>query len=376
MKQLISFAYNNPPLFNKNELLCRKKTISFENTILYYAKKSGVTSMIFLFLSQFSSKKYLYMDFKDVMLKNKDFLILIQEVYDFIKINKQIILVVIENAPFVIDDIFINEIVFIFSINIELKTKKLKNRNNFKILDLYPLDFEEYVLFKKNNTDNVFNFFIKDSTFANIVKNTTPLLHIAMQDIIFSSLVSKQEKEIFYLYLNHQGFDISIFQMYNKIKKEIKISKDVFYKVSKKLQEKKFIFLIQKYNQPAINKRIYFLDFNMPKAIKTTTNIKESIKNAILLEMIKKDIDINEIFYADELDFYIPSQKRSILLMIFTELDDIKEHIWYLDAMININKDYLELVDIITIDEQISGYTKKIKGVEYKISTFWEFATR
>lgn len=376
MRQIISFIYENPPAFNKNELLYRKKSIQLENNIIYNVSGAGVTSLIFLFLSEFSPKSYLYINLKNMLFRNIDFKELIKEVDIFVRDSDDIFIVVIENCPYALQPILRESVYYIMSMNISLSHTKNEYEQKFKIQCLYPLDFEEYILFTKHTEENIFNSFIKTSTFANILKNNTSSVYISLQDIINTSLLDYQEKEIFLLYLKYQGMDTSVFQLYNRIQKNIKISKDKFYEKSNLLEQKGFLFLLKKYNQERASKKTYFIDFNMPKAVQTTINIKANIKNAILLELIKRDINANNIYYADELDFYIPHKQQAIVLMIFQELENIEEHIWYLDAMLDYKKNELNNVMLITIDEQSSGYKKKIKNIEYEVVTFWEFATR
>jgi hypothetical protein len=354
---------------NKNELLSRKIKLTLSNTILYKLPYCGTTSMILLFLQDFNNKEFLYINYNDLLFKNIPSNILIENIDLFLQENLNIKIVIIENAPYNIRPT-INNIIYILSTNMDL-TKKIHLK--YKEIFLYPLDFEEYILFKKDKSENIFNTFIKDSTYPSLVIKESILFHLNLQNIINNIIKDSQEKEIFFLFLQYQGSLVSIHQLYTKMKKQIKISKDKFYEKSKLLENKLFLFLISKYRQEKSPKKTYFIDFNLPKAIKTTINFKSSIENAILLELIKQNIFIKDIYYTELFTFYIPNIKQAILVMIFKELEIIQNTIEKLSK--NIDDDRIDNIFIITIDDTLSRHSTTIRNINYEILTFWEFAT-
>ena len=196
-----------------------------------------------------------------------------------------------------------------------------------------------------------------------------------MQQTINTCINDTKKKMVFNTYLKYQGQNMSTFFLYSNLKKKEKISKDIFYAHTSILEKENMLFLVKKYAQISL-KKIYFIDFNMPKAIKTIINLKTSLENAILLELIKNGEDIEEIYYTNELNFYIPKKKQAFVLMIFKELEDIKLQIEHLHTAIYRYQKELNEVYLIIIDEQIPKYTQKINNINYELLTFWEFATR
>lgn len=149
MKSLETCYEINLPKINFIE---RKIKIENEKTIIKGPAKTGKSYLIFDFLSNFKPKEYLYIDFHDFRTNTEE--ITSPKLQEFINSN-EIKVVVLENFDFQFD--------LPNCENIIVSTQKNIYIENFKILTLNALDFEEYLLHdnKHQNITQSFNSFLK-----------------------------------------------------------------------------------------------------------------------------------------------------------------------------------------------------------------------
>ena len=380
LQNTFSFLHSHAPSFKKSELLPRKQNLTLANTLIFKTPQSGITSSLFLFLSAYEKSEYLYIDYSDWLLGGVGVGDFVNELGAFLARCADIKIVVIENACGAMEVSRKEGVSYLLTLcPSEQEILHSEHYKGFASVFFFPLDFEEYILFKRSSTGLVFNDFMRESTLPSIASSDTQPSHLDMQQAITSLIPHTTKRQIFTSYLSYQSVGVSVYHLYNLLRKKTKISKDTFYATTKQLEREMLLFLLPKFAHPKDNRRVYFIDFNLPKAIKIQTDIKKTVQNALLLELLKHKtylmLHTPHIYYTDELDFYIPSKHIGILTMLFRELDEIKEHIWYIDAMIDAEKEQLERIYIITIDKEHSGYKQVVNGVSYQVLTFWEFAS-
>ena len=145
--------------FSKINFIERKVKITNPKTIISGASKTGKTYLIYDFLSNFKSNEYLYIDFSDL---RNDLIEIAKNLEEFIKKN-EIIVLILENFEFQ------------FSIpsceNIIISTSNNQNIEGFEHINLYALDFEEYLLHdnKHQNITQSFNSFLKFGNLPEII---------------------------------------------------------------------------------------------------------------------------------------------------------------------------------------------------------------
>lgn len=290
--------------FPKVNFLERKKRISEAKTLVYGASKTGKSYLIYDFLSNFKSNEYLYIDFEDLRNSNiKEDLYKIQEFID----KNNIKVLVLEN---------IKELFSLPSCEyIIISSQKPLKLPQFSSLELKALDFEEYLLFdnKHQNITQSFNSFLKYGNLPELVNIEENKKINRIQEII--KLLSKNnvDYEILKILIENIDEKKSIFQLFNFLKRKIKISKDRFYEVCKDLEEEKIIYFIAKYNQEKSLKKIYSYNHSFLSALSYKKKFKNEFTNMIFLELS----DEKEIFYLDNVDFYIKNKKLFVIAIPF-----------------------------------------------------------
>jgi len=229
---------------------------------------------------------------------------------------------------------------------------------------VYPLDFEEFISFNKAqiNIKNLFNLYASFGTFPEIVLQDKINFVTSVQLLTRSFFENDTEFAIFKEFVISQGLKLSMFQVFNKIKQHSKISKDKFYNFTKTLQKQKILFLVDKFESPNAPKKIFLIDFAFKSALSFKKDFITRFENIVFLELLKKD---KEMFYTDEINFYIPKEKKAILIYPFLLLNAI------LDKVKKLNLQNIKTVQIITLELEKS-FTKN--NTKFEIIPFWNWA--
>lgn len=344
--------------FKKATLLDRKVTIDNDKTLLIGVKGSGKNSILINHLKEYKKEKFLYMDFDDERINREN---LSENIDEFIKKNR-IEILAIENFDYSIE---LPNIKKIF-----LTSKELKKLNGFEVKEVFPLDFEEYILFDKRHQEAIhsFNSFLKDGSFPEVYFANPHQKVKKIQSIIKSLVNDEIEFLILKQLILSQGFAISPFQIFTTLKKKIKLSKDRLYLLIDRLLRDRVIFFISKYNYPKANKKLYLIDFTLRNAISFNKNLLKEFENMVFLELIKRQ---KELYFTDDIEFYLPKENLAILTIPFItkealsiKIENIKNH------LIELNIKNLKVVTI-------SGeFHLKFENINIEVNPFWVWAVQ
>lgn len=107
-----------------------------------------------------------------------------------------------------------------------------------------PLDFEEFLLFdtKHQNTLNSFNSFLKYGNNPEVLEYSEQKKSQRNFEICKLYCEDKTQLEILLIIIKFSSEKKSIYQLFTTLKKEIKISKDKFYKTCEEFEENKVIY--------------------------------------------------------------------------------------------------------------------------------------
>lgn len=343
--------------FSKINFLERKIKIINSKTIICGPSKVGKSYLVYDFLSNFKNEDYLYIDFFD--LRNKNITNELQFLDEFIK-EKNVEVLILEN--------FDHQCKIPDCTNIILTSQKNIIYENFEKINLYALDFEEYLLFdsKHQNITQSFNSFLK---YGNLALSITTEEHkklSKLQEIIKLNSKDETSFEILKILIENIDERKSIFQLYNQLKTRIKISKDRFYEECKELEEKNNIFFIEKYNQEMSLKKIYTYNYAFLNAISFTKKFKQEFTNMVFLELLKEN---NKIFYLENIDFYVKEENLAVVCIPFLNQlinSNILKKIVKTAIEYNINK-----IEIITVSNSENLSNNKIK---INVISFYEWA--
>ena len=308
----------------------RKIKLNFENTLITGPKRVGKTFLVFDYLKTFKGK-YKYIDFSSY--KEKDF--------NFEGID----LVVYDNYDFSYP--IPNLTTFVIS-------EKNVNIEGFKKIELKALDFEEFFAFENTtNINHCFDRFLRLGNFPRIF-NEEYFKDEYLQET-FELL--PYNKEILSFFFRHTGEKFTLYQIYQILKKKMKISKDNFYKTTNELIKNRIIYEVNKFDSLKSPKKFFAYNFAFRNIMTNRKNILHKFENIIFLELKDK-----EIFYKDTLSFYIPTKELGILVLPFANEDIAKEK---LKKVSDVKK-----VEIITISNEFEITNKNF---EVEVIPFWRW---
>ena len=304
----------------KTNLIPRKQYIDSAYTIIKGAGKTGKTSIIRQHLSSLPSVSYLYVDLNDLRIEKKT---LADELIDFCYENKIQTLVI---------EAYDNSIPLPNVPNIILSTETDLFIDSFKNITLYNLDFEEFLAFdsRYDSLDSAFTHFLQTSSYPELYYTHQDNRQKQMQNILQLSL-NPLELQILIHSAKLLGQKVSAFQMFERLKQQQKLSKDMFYKTFYGLMEKGYLYWVQKFEHERATKKLYTLDFNIKNALTLQKDFSSLFETLVYLEMLKRG---SEIFYADGIDFYIPKENRIVLTMPFSNEDVLFKKIESIEGFI------------------------------------------
>tara|TARA_B100001063_G_scaffold133717_1_gene125077 strand:+ start:3215 stop:4231 length:1017 start_codon:yes stop_codon:yes gene_type:complete len=334
----------------------RKIRITHPKTIITGASKTGKSYLIYDFLSNFKTKDYIYIDFND---SRNDIDEIVNNLDSFLR-QHQIKVLVLENFSF--------EFELPYCDNIIISTSIPKTIRGFKNITVSALDFEEYLL-QDNRHQNItqsFNNFFKYGNLPEIINIDEHKKVQRLQEIIKLQALNDTHFEILKLLFENIDEKKSLYQLFTTLKTKIKISKDKFYETCKHLENNKTIYFLQKYNQEKATKKTYSYNHSFLNAISHNKKFKNEFTNMIFLELVDK---YKEIYYLDNIDFYIKSKKIAIVGIPFFNTFLVNST---LKKIYKIMEEYeIKELNIITISND-----EKINHANFKINVipFYEWA--
>lgn len=342
---IIEQIYDN--YSNKINFLERKISIQNRKTIIKGPPKSGKSYLIYDYLSKFNNDIFLYIDFDDY--RNN-----IDEIEKYLTSfidEHNIEIVIFENFNFDIELPNLQDIIITTTKDIIL--------DDFETIYLKSLDFEEFLLFdnKHQNILNSFTSFLKFGNSPDIIDYSEYKKSKRNYEICKLYCEDKTELNILLLLIKSAGEKKSILQLYNFMKKKEKISKDKFYRVCEKYKNNHIIYFCEKYNQPKAVKKIFIFNYALLDIIAYNKNFTNLFKNMVYLELYNEE-NKNNIFYLDNIDFYILNKREIILTIPFFNnllISSVSKKILSV-----IDKVYIEKIIIITVSNEISFYIDDI----------------
>ena len=278
----------------------RKQEINSKNLIIKGARHSGKRSLLLSYFKNFDKKEILFLNFKDLRFKEDSLLFL----DDFLK-NKIIKIIIFygvnENFTFNFSNLIDSYQIIICT---EFASVKI---DFFEEIWLDFLDFEEFLSLSKKNPQLGTYFQI-----GRCLKNEQ---NGFLNDYLSNSFSNLELEILKYVALN-LGLEFSINELYTRLKKNMKLSKDGIYKAVSEL-ENRYILHFVKHSDKAL-KKVYFSDFAFKNALCLQKDFKKLFANAILCELFKFK---EEIFYNKHFDFVLKDKKIAFIAADFFDVD-------------------------------------------------------
>jgi len=183
------------------------------------------------------------------------------------------------------------------------------NIDFLETLQLYPLDYEEFLAYEHKYDSSALNHFFQLGGFAHMHKvsvdernmNIQQMLQFALDDVEF---------DIIKLCAKFMSQKLSAFTIYERLKQSRKISKDKLYKSFDGLLTKNYIHQLEKFEHARATKKVYLCDTSLKSALTIEKNFGKFFENMVFLELLKSN---TECYYVDEIDFYLPQSNEIIL---------------------------------------------------------------
>jgi predicted AAA+ superfamily ATPase len=319
-----------------------------DNILIYGISQSGKTTFVFDFL-QNSELNFLYVNFEVWQnpenkiykilkkLEENSFDILVLDIHKFnIKPHLKLF------ARFELKIIIISWIA----------TKIQK----FKQIEIFPLNFEEFISFK-NGMENIENSFLRYSQtggFPIFAKYSEELLFSHLKRLLHFSL-SKYEIRILEYIADNVGISLTVRNIYLELKSRMQVSKDKLYPLIKGLIEKGYILAIPEF-QKKFHKKYYLMDHSLQNSFSGETNFLKLFENMVISELRKRE-KIG-IFYRG-IDFYIEKEKKGILSLPFIELETLQNRIS--KNISDFQKLNIKKLEIVTMDLEAEFSIKDIQ---------------
>ncbi|QOP44921.1 ATP-binding protein [Sulfurimonas paralvinellae] len=199
-----------------------------------------------------------------------------------------------------------------------------------KTIQLYPLDYEEFLAYEHKFDSSALNHFVQLGGFPVMHKVSTDERIIFLQNIMRSSL-DDVEFDIMTLCAKFTAQKLSAFTLYERLKLTRKISKDKLYRSFEALQEKKYIHLLEKFAHARATKKVYLCDTSLKSALSTEKNFGRLFENMVYLELLKSK---TVCYYEDGIDFYLPDNDEIILCKPFADERRLFKKLESLEAFI------------------------------------------
>lgn len=178
---------------------------------------------------------------------------------------------------------------------------------------LKPLDFEEFLGFEQKFDESALNDYLQLGGFAQMHRTPSEERSLILQQR-FRSVLGETGFDLLQLAAKLHTQKVSAHLLYERLKAERKLSKDMLYRVYERMLAEGYLHAIGKFDHPRAAKKLYLCDIALKNALVFQKHFGRLFENLVLTELVKQDA---ETFYDDAVDFYLPASDRVILCMPF-----------------------------------------------------------
>ncbi|WP_201352000.1 ATP-binding protein [Hydrogenimonas urashimensis] len=302
MQQLEAFYESTPKAVGFIE---RKITIPSHTLNLYGPPRSGKSWAVLDYLATIPKRKQIYIDLADLRVEKSS---LAKEVQGFIDMH---------GIETVVIDHYDGSFPMPRSRQTILVTQAPYTENPMMpLLELPPLDFEEYLAFEKRPThpEHSFSLYLRTGSLPAMAAVHESILTLRLHDHIRAIFPTDGERTLFRYASRFLGKPVTPNQLYTAMKREHRVSKDWLYKTIKSWEERRILRWLGKYGQPKAARRLLLYDFAMPASMYFEKSLMGQLYTIAARRLLR---DRPDIAYTDLLDFYDPATKSAILLSPF-----------------------------------------------------------
>lgn len=296
--------------------------------------QSGKTKLVKNYLLSLKKSSYIYIDCNDIRINIDE---LNENLSKYCISNKIDVLVLDNYKP---------EIKFVNVSQLIITCEQHYNIDVLESIQLYPLDYEEFLAYEHKYDSSALNHFFQLGGFAHMHKVHADSRNIYIQKTLKYSL-SEIEFDIIILCAKMMSQKVSAYTIYERLKSIRKISKDKLYKSFDNLILKNYIHSLEKFEHKRATKKIYLCDISLKSALSIDKHFGRLFENMVYLELLKSG---TKCYYDDGIDFYIPKNNEIILCMPFTDERSLFKKIEQIEAFIFTHS--IEKITAITMNRE------------------------
>ncbi|MHC3995053.1 ATP-binding protein [Thiomicrolovo sp. ZZH C-3] len=297
---------------------------------------SGKSMLIKHYLLQQKKASYLYIDCSDIRIDTERFN---AQIRSFCNTHEIAILVLDNYRP---------ELLLPSVAQLILIGREVPDTGAFPHYRLYPLDFEEFLAFERKYDESALNDFLQLGGLPVMHKTPSEERHPLLQRA-FQAALGDIGFDLLQLAARLHTQKVSAFMLYERLKSERKISKDMLYRHYDRMLSEGYLHAVAKFGHPRATKKLYLCDIALKNALVFQKHFGRLFENMVLTELVKHHGDI---FYEEQIDFYLPETSRVILCMPFGTKEILFKKIEQAEAFIVTHG--VQRVEVITMSNESS----------------------
>lgn len=245
-----------------------------------------------------------------------------------------------------------------------LASEEPSEHPGFRILRLRPLDFEEFLAFEHKYDESALNHYLQLGGMPGMHKTPSESRVRLLQSALQLTLNPLELDLMRYAARLHTQ-KLSAFTLYERLKQQRRISKDMLYKSFEALQRRGYLHALPKVGHPRAVRKLYLCDIVFKNALSTQKHFGRLFENLVFNELDKHH---GSLFYDEGIDFYLPEKNRVILCMPFGNRDMLFKRIEAVEAFVVTHG--VTRVEVVTMSSE-AGLAHPFVRVEMLPFTQW-----
>ena len=297
---------------------------------------SGKTILIKHYLLQQKKASYLYIDCNDIRIEPERFN---AQIHAFCRDN---------NIETVALDNYRPELALPSVTQLILIAREVPGGEGIDHYRLSPLDFEEFLAFERKYDESALNDYLQLGGFPVMHRVASEERTLLLQRA-FAQALGDIGFDLLKLAARLHTQKVSAFMLYERLKSERKISKDMLYRRFDRMVADGYLHAVAKFNFPRAAKKLYLCDIALKNALVFQKHFSRLFENMVLTELVKHG---KAVYYEEQIDFYLPESNRVILCMPFGTKEILFKKIEQAEAFIVTHG--VQKVEVITMSSESS----------------------
>ena len=351
--EILDYFYNLRP--KNNIYKDRKLTLpSSGSYILFGARGCGKSTLLIEHLNLQIGSNWLYIDCQDPIFALED--IDAHTMQQFLSKEKITILALDHYYDGFLDALpDIDNLILVTSEQTSINLPKL---------NLYPLDYEEFLGFQKyTSASSSFNHFLKVGTLPAVASAKIDSSSLMLRTQFYASF-DEDESRLMLILAKHQGHKVTTHQLYTYAKEYFRISKDWVYKTIKRFKDEGLILFIEDITTKGAQKMILY-DFALSKYLSKSQPFHVTFDAIVTLALFKHDIK----FRALGIHGYLVKDQQLLIPAAFENEESFWKKAY---KKIHIYKKY-KIIKV-TIVSVSNSYRFSLNDIEFESIPFYEWS--